>query len=313
MKNTYVVTGATGFVGANLVRSLVGDGQMVHVLVRNKRLNWRLSDISEKLLVHEADLVRSDLSGILHSIRPDVVFHLASYGVPPKEDDPLTMTDVNVKGVMRLVDAVKDLPMKLFVNTGSAVEYGVKNEKMKETDLLEPINDYGITKAAGTLYCQKEGIRHSLPIVTFRLFTPYGYWEEGSRLVPSVILDALSNRPIEVSVPTSVRDFVCIDDVVSVFRNAVEITHKPGAIYNIGSGTQHSVRDVVETVLSVTRSISEVAWGTKQKQARFIEPKLWEADIRKTANVFGWKPKHSLKQGISKTVDWFRKHRKLYQ
>src|SRR3989344_5601456 len=293
MKNTFLITGATGFVGANITRALIKKGEHVSIIVRNKKLNWRLKDLAPKIDIHETDILNPYLAKIVEKIRPDYIFHLAAYGVYPHENDLSKMVDININGTINLLQALKKNPFKLFINAGSSVEYGVKDNKMKEIDILEPVNDYGITKAAASLYCQKEGLRNELPIITFRMFTPYGYYEDKNRLIPSIILSALKNQPINISIPTNVRDFIFIDDVVESYLKAVRIRFVPGRILNIGMGKQYTIENVVDMVLKITKSKSKVEWGTVKQQERFIEPKMWEADISRVKKLLQWKKIHT--------------------
>ncbi len=313
MKNKILVTGATGFVGANITRHFVEKRESVAVIVRNKKLNWRLSDISSKIDIYKSDILNPSLEKIIDRIKPDYIFHMAAYGVMADELDIQEMVNVNIRGTVNLINAVKKNKLKLLVNIGSAVEYGVKDHKISEDDLLEPINDYGWTKAGATLFCQKEGIKNSLPVLTLRLFTPFGYFEDRTRLIPSVILSAIKNKPIKVSVPTSVRDFIFIEDIIEAFELATKQKIRPGEVINIGSGKQHSVGEVVEKIISLSNSNSHVEWGAVKKQSRFIEPKKLEADISKAYKVLGWKPKHSFEDSLIKSISWFRKNQKLYE
>ena len=151
-----------------------------------------------------------------------------------------------------------------------------------------------------------------MPIINFRLFTPYGYFERGSRLIPDVVLSALDEKPVKVSSPLPVRDFIFIEDVVRAYMQAVKIQHNPGEIYNIGSGIQYSVKDIVEKILTITESKSEIQWGAVAKQARYVEPKKWVADMSKTKKLLQWEPKYSIDSGLRKAIQWFRAHKDLY-
>ena len=308
-----LITGSTGFIGANLARSFIDDGERVSIIVRDKRLNWRLKNIPSGLKIYESDILNPKLPEVIKKISPDFVFHLAAYGVMAEESDTLRMFEANIRGTINLVSSLRELNIKKLINIGSAVEYGVKNKKIKEKDLLEPINDYGVTKAGSTLYCQKEGVRNNIPVVTFRLFTPYGYYEDKSRLIPSVILNALGNNPIPVSVPSSVRDFVFIEDVIDVLKRAMKKEINSGEIINVGFGKQQSVGNIVKLVTKLTKTRSTVRWGAVKPQNRFVEPKRLEADITKAEKILDWKPKYTIEEGIKKTIDWFSANRILYE
>lgn len=313
MNNIYLVTGATGFVGSNIVRRLVNNGKKVHILTRNKKLNSRLFDIASKITVHEVDLQNPKLFKIIDRIKPTYIFHLAVYGSLPNEKDTNDLIDTNLLGTANLINALKQNKFKLLINTGSSSEYGIKKDPMRESDLLTPINDYGVIKAAATLYVNKEAVRNCLPIITFRLFSPYGTYEEASRLVPSVVYSAIKNKPIQVGNKDSVRDFTFVDDVVDAYLLACSLKFNPGEIFNIATGRQHRVSEVVETIISKTHSNSKIEWGTKSKQERQIEPNKWEADIKKSRKILNWEPKYSLEQGLDKTIEWFGKNINLYE
>lgn len=311
MKDAFLITGATGFVGANIVRNLVKKGEDVSIIVRDNKLNWRLNDISSKIDIFECDILNPQLEELIEKIRPDYIFHLAAYGVLSSEKDSNKMTDVNVKGTINIINAVKKIPFKLLINTGTFFEYGNGVNKLKESDSLNPINDYGVSKAAATLYVEEEGSTNNLPIITFRLFSPFGYFEDKNRLIPSIILSSFKNETINVSIPTSVRDFIFIDDVVKAYLQTTNVNFSPGKIINIGSGIQHSIGEVVNTILKLTKSRSKVEWRAI-KQDRFVEPKRWEADISKAKEVLQWEPRYTFEQGLEKTVEWFKRNQALY-
>lgn len=312
MGNIFLITGATGFIGSNIVRELVRQGKQVSIIVRDRKLNWRLHDIAHNIDIYECDIQDVKLHEIVSKIKPDYVLHMARYGNLPNEDDINKMIDINFKGTINLINAVKQNPFKLFINTSSCAEYGIKEKDMKETDLLEPINNFGVATSTITLYCKKEAVRNNLPIITFRLFTPYGYFEGKNRLVPSVVLSALEGRPIKVSSPEHVRDFIFIEDVVNAYIAATKIKHDFGEICNIGSGKQHPVGDIVQLILEITKSKSNVQWGAVKKQKRYVEPKRWQADISKSKKILKWEPKSTIESGLQKTIQWFMQHKDLY-
>lgn len=312
LKNSFLITGGTGFIGSNLIRELVKKGEHVSIIVsKNIGENSRIKDIESKLDIYECNLLSESLKNLVGRIKPDFIFHLAAYGVPPEEDNVLEMIDFNLKGTVNFIEAVKQNPFKLFINTGSCVEYGIKEDDMKETDMLTPINNYGVIKSAATLYCQKEAIRNNLPIINFRLFSTYGYFDQKYRLIPAVIRNAIMNEPIKVSVPTSIRDFIFIEDVISAYLHAKKASLQNGEIFNIGSGKQHSIEDIVKLCLEISQSKSKVLWGAIPVQKRSIEPTRFEADISKTRKTLNWEPTTTIQEGIKKTIKWFRENKDL--
>lgn len=312
MSDTFLITGATGFIGSVLTRKLIEEEKKVVILSRNKKLNWRLQDITSRLTVYECDLVKDDSISILEKVKPDYIFHCAAYGSLPEENNKQMMIDVNVKGTTNLLNAVKKHPFKLFIYAGSSSEYGIYNQPIKETNALHPVNDYAKTKAEASTRCINEAIKNNLPIIIFRLFSPYGYYEDKNRLIPYVINQCISNKQLLLSNPKNVRDFIFIEDVVEAFIKATEAQHTPGDVVNIGSGIQHSIQEIVEAVLTITNSKSKIEWGAKEIQKRQQEPTSWVANILKAKRILNWEPYHTLNQGLEKTIDWFLKHKELY-
>lgn len=310
MKERYFITGGTGFIGANIVRALLKNKEHVSLLVRNKKLNWRLSDILHQVICYEGDMKTTDFSALFSKEKPTVIFHIAAYGAMPKEDNFETMVETNVTALARLLKATDSCrSVRLFVNTGSSSEYGIKERKMTEQDSLCPVNDYGVSKAAATLYCQKFSVHSTFPIVTLRLFSPYGYFEQPTRFVPSVITCGLENKQLNASSKTFVRDFVFIEDVVRAYMKTVAVNGKKlnSRIINIGSGKQHTLGSVTQTVERILMRPMNASWNFSVKQQRQIEPSIWEADITQARKLLCWSPKYSLEEGLRKTIEWRKK------
>jgi len=310
--NNILITGATGFIGSNLTQHLSLKGNAIHILVRKKELHWRLKNYQSKLHIYECDLLSPSLKEIINKIHPEYIFHCASYGTVDQDNNNNKIIDINIKGTLNLLEALKKTSFKLFVNTGSSSEYGTKNEPMTEQMMLDPNNVYGVSKTAATLLCQQVAKKEKLPIITLRLFSPYGYFEEKSRLIPSVILQSLENHEISLSSPTNVRDFIFIDDIISAYTACMTTPITPGEIFNIGSGQQHSVQEVVTTILQITKSASKPHWGKIPPQLRQQEPIIWKADIFKAKSLLQWKPQYSLHEGLKKTIAWFSTNKNLY-
>src|SRR5438552_1027906 len=150
-----VVTGATGFVGANLARRLLRDGHELHLLVRPGYKPWRIDAIRADARLYEVRLEdASKVMSIVEKIRPDWIFHLAVHGAYSSQTDLHQMLLTNVHGTINLVRAGLKTGFEAFINTGSSSEYGFKDHPAAETEFLEPNSDYAVTKASATLFCR---------------------------------------------------------------------------------------------------------------------------------------------------------------
>lgn len=302
-----LVTGAAGFVGANLVRQLLKQKAIVHILIKPETNLWRIEEILSVLLVHHEPLTdRKKIEELLKRIQPQIIFHLATHGGYHQQTDKEQIVETNLVGTVNLLLASLDLPYDAFINTGSSSEYGFKKKAMEENDSLEPVSYYAATKAGITLFAQTMARLEGKPIVTLRPFSVYGPWEEPTRLIPTVISRALANEPIEMTTGREARDFVYIDDVVDAYLLAARKAKKlSGEIFNIGTGKQSTVRQVVETVMRLTKSQSKIQGRTYK--LRPWDTTTWVADTRYTRKILGWAAETSFEDGLKKTIEWQKK------
>jgi len=308
---TILITGATGFVGSCLMHNFINGNREVHIIKRKQSNIWRIKDILNRALIHNVDIIDSvNLEKLIKNIKPDIIFHTATYGGYPSQKDINKIIQANIIGTVNLVNACSKVGFDIFVNTGSSSEYGLKFKPMLETDLLEPVNDYGVAKAAATLFCQAKAKSEKLPIATLRLFSPYGYYEEPTRLVPSVIRSCLLGENPKVSLPNSVRDFIFIEDVIDAYMNVIETPDIGGQIFNVGYGQQYAVGDVVNKIIKFTGNKVKPEWGSIPKRPN--EATIWQANIFKSKDILNWEPRYSIDEGLKKTVKWFEKNTSLY-
>ncbi|MSR76514.1 MAG: NAD-dependent epimerase/dehydratase family protein [Candidatus Ryanbacteria bacterium] len=310
-----LVTGAGGFVGANLVRRLVSQGERVHTIIRADKPSWRLADIADKIIWHKADLRDKDvIRAIAHAVQPEIIYHLATAGVyAGVHVSDSEMIENNILGFINLLDAVRDLEYQCFVNTGSSAEYGQKQAPMHESDICEPATMYGISKLAATHYAALVAQKESKSIITLRLFSPYGPYDDKSRLMSYAIARALRGESLALGDAQSVRDFVYIDDVVDAYiqcgKNGVKFG---GEVLNIAGGREYSVGTVVENIVHKTKSSSACSWKNDNAK-RAWESSHWQADISKAKKILNWEPKISLDRGLDETIAWFQKNPSFYE
>ncbi len=308
-----LITWATWFIWSNIVRKLVVEWfTHVHIFSREESNYFRINDILDKVTIHTVDLLdETKLNNIIDQIQPEVIFHLATAWAAVGKD-PITITELykfNVLWVINLINACKKNGFEYFINTGSSSEYGQKDAPMNEIDILEPNNDYGITKASATMYCTYIGKKEQLPIYTFRLFSVYWYYEEKRRLIPTLLLNYINNQMPNLSSPDSVRDYIFVEDVVNCYLNVDALNWYFWWIINIGYWEQYKIAEVVETIKKILNSdIQPNYWSEKKKQ---IEPSNWVSDNKKMLATFWLKPT-PIVEWLQKTIERIKKNYILY-
>lgn len=303
---TVLLTGAAGFVGANLARRLLERGDSVHVLLRPGYIPWRLRDILDELHVHMVDLRDRDLlQQTVDRVKPEWVFHLAAHGAYSWQDHVDEMVATNVNGTVNLVEACLKTGFEHFVNSGSSSEYGLKEGAPSEDERLDPNSQYAVTKAFGTQYCRYVGAGRQRRITTLRLYSVYGPFEEPKRFVPTLLVKGLHGQLPPLVHPETARDFVFIDDVAAACLCVAGSDRvEPGAVFNVGTGVPMTVGRVVEIAREILGIQVEARWGTFPSRA--WDTTSWVANIGRIRSTLGWTPQTDLRAGLQKTLDWFR-------
>lgn len=288
-----LVTGGTGFVGANLVRRLVAEGDDVHLLVREGHDPWRIDHLP----------VTKHAGSSVAEIEPDRVFHLAVHGGYAWQTDAEEIVRTNVLGTVRLLDACAAAGVPVVVNTGTSSEYGVKDHAPREDEPLEPNSLYAVTKAAATMYACHVARTTGLRVVTLRLYSVYGPYEQPGRLVPALVLEGLRGRLPPLVRPEISRDFVHVDDVCDAYLLAAERGER---VYNVGSGRRTTIADLVGIARRVLGIGQDPAWGAMDE--RGWDTDIWVADPSRIMQELGWRARVQLEDGFGRTVEWFRAH-----
>jgi nucleoside-diphosphate-sugar epimerase len=307
-----LVTGAAGFIGANLVDAFESAGADVHGIVRPSTVRWRLDDVASGPTMHVADLTDVDaIGGIVRDVRPDVVFHAAaSVAHPSTPAARVTALRDTILGTTAVCEALSAAGSGRLVCLGSSLEYGHASVPLDEARLLEPVTFRGATKAGATLLCLQMAREAGIPAVVLRLFSVYGPWESPSRFVPAVMRALLTGQDLPLTQPGVRRDFVFVGDVVEACRRAAEAEGIDGEVINVGSGRQATNEELVELAQQVAGVRIRVLPGAYP--ARRVDTGHWVADIAKAKRLLGWSPAHSLEQGLSETWRWLGSHHDLY-
>jgi nucleoside-diphosphate-sugar epimerase len=304
------VTGASGFLGANLVRRLLSIGANVTALMRPHADAWRLSDLWDRIQIVEGDL--ASLSSESTGARLgnfDIVYHLAAMGLNQTMNDDVAMIQANVVGTYRALDFARRTGATRFVQMGTSGEYG-PCERADEEQLPRPTGIYGASKASATILARAFSQRHDLAVVILRPFAVYGPYESGYRLVPYSILRSLRGTPVEISSGEQTRDYIHVDDVVQAAEVVAWHPRAPGQTFNLCWGSETAIKDIVARIVALTGSSSPILLGTKPH----IPGEMWKTSgsPRRASALLGWAPKTPLDDGLCATIEWFKKHAAEY-
>lgn len=299
-----LITGAAGFLGANLSRMLLDRGFEIHLLLRPGSDLWRIEDILHAAVPHHVSILDRDrLRKTLGTIRPEWIFHFASHGNSPAHTDRSKIMETIVTGTIGLVEICSELGFEALVHAGSSSEYGLKDHAPAETEHLEPNSCYAVAKASAALFCSYWAQTYGAAITTLRIYSAYGPYEDPARFIPSLVVSGLEKTLPPLVSPDVARDFVYVEDVCEAFVRGAEIKGRPGRIFNVGTGVQTTIREAVASASRILGIVEQPRWGSMTD--REWDTSVWVADNRKITEEIGWAPRHGFEEGLLRTIGWF--------
>jgi dolichol-phosphate mannosyltransferase len=154
------------------------------------------------------------------------------------------------------------------------------------------------------MYCAQAAVAAGAPVTTLRLYSVYGAWEEPRRFVAQLVAQGLAGRLPPLASPDTSRDYVHVDDVCEACLAAARRGCRPGAVYNVGTGVQTTLRQAVETARRVLAIEMAPRWGTMDDRA--WDSSTWVSDSGRLRDELGWSPAVDFEAGLARTAAWLR-------
>lgn len=297
-----LVTGGTGFIGSHLVRELLVQGHRVTVFLRDIHNLGGLADVVGCEFVEGDISIYDDVLSAFERVKPKYIYHCASLlsrGVQDLDDrDAYLVNELGSKNLIDVIVKNRDVhPITSCVIFGTSMEYGCVADVLSEDVECTPVGTYAVTKYNVTKYMQNMVGMYNVPIISLRVFTPYGNGMSANSLVARMCQQASKGEVITLSDPDVTRDFIYINDLIGLTLEMSRIagTYR-GLVFNAGTGVATTLKELVKVVLKESGSQSSIDWDVKRKSV--VDAQVWRADMRKTYNVVSWRPSVSLSDGI---------------
>ncbi|HWD73830.1 MAG TPA: NAD-dependent epimerase/dehydratase family protein [Solirubrobacteraceae bacterium] len=311
------VTGGYGLLGSWLVKGLDAHGARVTVL---KRDGVVASALELEGTERSVNVVRGDVGDlalmerVLAEYEVDTVFHLAAQSIVGVANrSPLSTFETNVRGTWIVLEACRRVGVEAVIVAASDKAYGMHDDlPYRESHALQPRSPYEVSKAATDMIARSYWHTYGLPVAVTRLANLYGGGDLNlSRLVPEAALAAIDGRPPVIrSDGTLQRDFLYVEDAVAAYRAICDLVYAgrgAGEAFNAGGERPYSVLEVVELTCRVAGAdVAPEVRGNGTPPGEI--PCQW-VDSAKLRGLSGWAPRVSLEEGLTRTVDWYRRHR----
>lgn len=307
----FLVTGGAGFIGSNLCKRLVADGCFVRVLdnlLTGKRSN--LASVMDQIEFIEADMgepevARAAMQGI------DVVLHEGALpSVPRSVDDPVSSHRHCVDATFALLVAARDARVKRFVYAASSSAYGDTPTLPKvETIRPDPLSPYAVGKLVGEHYCSVFAKVYGLETIALRYFNVFGPQQDPASqyaaAIPAFVTAILKDQPPTIyGDGEQSRDFTYIDNVVHANLLAARAARTAGQVVNVACGEAVTVNAIIAMI---NRLLGKNV-KPNYVPARVGDVKHSLADIAAARKLIGFEPVVPFRQGLEKSIDWYRKN-----
>ena len=317
-----LITGGLGFIGSNLAIRLVGEGARVAVcdaMIEGYGGNFEnVREVRDRIELHVAD-VRDETEMARLVEGRDVVFHLAAQVSHVLSlANPYPDIDINIKGTAVVLEACRRRsPDALVVRSGTRGQYGpAVRLPVAEDAPSDPRGIYEISQLSAEMICRTYTRIHGIRTLPLRLTNVYGPRGQMKHphfgVVNWFVRLALEGKPIPIfGTGRILRDFLYVDDCVDALLAAVREPKAVGEILNVGNDQASSFLDVAETLRDLVPG-TEIVFTEFTPERRAQEPGDFVSDIAKIRRLTGWSPRVELRDGLARTVEFYRDRRGLY-
>jgi NAD dependent epimerase/dehydratase len=315
-----LVTGAGGFIGSHLAEALVKLGADVTALIHyNSRNDWGNlefvpTQVKDALCVvagniEDAHFVTRQMKG------QQVVFHLAALiAIPFSYSAALSYIRTNIEGTLNVLEAARTHNVEQIVHTSTSETYGTAiYTPIDEKHPLQGQSPYSASKIGADKLAESYFLSFNLPVVIVRPFNTFGPRQSARAVVPTIIMQALTQPAIRLGALDPIRDLNYVKDTTAGFIKVAEAEGASGELINIGSGRGISIGDLANKIKELMGINKPIVEETQRLRPPNSEVYKLICDNRKAFGKTGWAPAYTLEDGLIETIQFVTEHIDLYK
>jgi nucleoside-diphosphate-sugar epimerase len=295
-----LIVGGTGFLGYHVSKALINKFKIISLSTSApkkirflKKVKYYKIDISNKNLFKKIEKKLLNISYVIN------------FGGHVDHQSKLKVFNSHYVGAKNLINFFSKKKIKVFIQIGSSMEYGLKKSPQKENFKLFPISFYGKAKLLATNYALKAYKKLKFPVIIIRPYQVYGPNQDTNRLIPFVITESLKKNIFPCSHGKQLRDFLYISDFVDCIKKIINKDIKYGQILNVGYGKPIQIKKTIDMINKKIKTGEPIFNKIKMRKE---EQKIIYPNIQKIKKILNWKPKTKLNVGISKTIEFYKKN-----
>lgn len=308
-----LVTGAGGFIGSHLAERLIELGAVTRCLVHYNALGaagW----LDRSPLRREIEVVAGDVcdpDSVRNAMRGvEVVFHLAALiGIPYSYQAPKSYVRVNIEGTLNVLQAAREFEVQRLVHTSTSEVYGTAlYAPIDERHPLQGQSPYSASKIGADKLVEAYRSSFNLPVITVRPFNTFGPRQSARAVIPTIIGQCLAGGKVVLGSLHPTRDLNFVSNTVEGFLLAASAPEALGLTINLGSGREISVGNLAELIARIVGREITVKASPERVRPEGSEVDRLLADNSLAQRILGWRPKVTLEEGLTQTVEWMKRN-----
>lgn len=315
-----LITGAGGFIASHLTGKLVAQSANVRAFTRyNSRGDIGLLSFLSPDELSNVEIVSGDLrdaQAVREAVnRIDHIFHLgALVAIPYSYKHPVEVVESNVLGTLNVLLAAREAGVRRIIHTSTSEVYGTAVKvPIDESHPLQGQSPYAASKIGADKLAESFNLSYDLPVVTVRPFNTYGPRQSARAVIPTIISQAISKDIVYLGNLDVRRDLTYVEDTVDGFLRAGSTPNNDGKTFNLGSGIDISIGELVEMIGSLIGKSLNVEIVSDRLRPEKSEVKRLLSSNQFAKDKLGWEPRISLQSGLEQTVAWISDNIEIYK